>query len=206
MNMIRGITSAVMIVVLSCMAAQQLSALQCPDRNVLSADQKLQALEKGIDRSDRTAVKCAIDFMEDLSRAQDPRAIGVIVRYLDLQVAETPDELAISQMGRRPQLYGGEYPAMDDLGWYPGKLVVPVLIATIAQSIPGSIMSRNAIRTYMATEAPDPPGGVRRLMQEAAKAHGNAAAFLTEAAKNAVSTLQCRNRVKACQDALNTAH
>lgn len=204
MNMMRGTLATVILFMLSNMSAQQLYALQCPDRNLLSADQKLQVLEKGIDRSDRTAVKCAIDFMEDLSHAQDSRAIGIIVQYLDLRVPETPDEVSLSQIGRRPQLYGGEYPAMDDLGWYPAKLVIPVLISTIAQSIPGSMMSGNAIRVFMAAEAPDPPGGVRRLMREAVKAHGNAAAFLTEAARNAASTSQCRHKLQACQEALKT--
>lgn len=197
----RPILIVAMVIILAGLTVEPAPALQCPDRDKLSADQKLQFLETGIDRTDRAAVACAVLYMDDLGSAQDPGALQVMIRYLDLKL--TPAELQL-QIASGPQLYGGEYPAMDDLSWYPKKQIVPVLVATIAQTIPDTTLSRNSIRLLMAIEAPDPPAGVRLLVQESWKERGNSAAFLMEAAKYAATTYQCRHLAEACHAALYT--
>lgn len=199
-NMTRMSCMAATLAVLSITATgRHICLAQCPDGETHSTNQKLAYLNRGVNRSDRTAVKCAVTLMDDLSRTQEPKAIPVILQLLDLKL--TPEELQL-QVGGGPQLYGGEYPAIGDLGNY-GERAVPALLSTIAQSTPGTVSSQNAVRAFMAIENRNPSGGVRRLVQESWKAHGNAAAFLMEGAKFAATSLECSHQVQACQDALD---
>ena len=126
----------------------------------------------------------------------------IIAQNLDLPRPGSPADLEW-QLPSGPQSYGGGYPAMDDMTYFR-KDAVPVLLDTIAQASPGSLLSQNAVRVFMTIEASDPPSGVKLLVQEAGKREGNSADVLMEAAKYAVSVGQCRYAVQACHDALKT--
>lgn len=174
------------------------ASASCPDREKLSADQKLEILEKPLNRYDRSAVACVVAFMDDLSRRGDSRVIGVLIQNLDLEL--TPAEI-VSELSPGLHVYGGKYPAMDDISWF-GKNAFPPLLDEIAKATPGTLLSQNAIKTFMSLQAQDPPSGVKLLIQRAAKEQGRASQNLADAAKYATSVWQCRDMVQACQDAL----
>lgn len=175
------------------------ASAQCVDRERLSADQKLEALQKPLNRKDRAAVACVVAFMNDLSRRGDSRVIPILIRNLDLQL--TDDEIA-ALLSHRVHLYGGEYPAMEDISRFGREDAPAPLLDAIAQSESGSVLSQNAVRTFMALEAENPPAAVAQLTQRAAKEDGRNAQKFMDAAKYAVSLWQCRNTLQACRDAL----
>jgi hypothetical protein len=74
------------VAVTLCMTILRSASAQCVDRNRLSADQKLETLERSLNRTDRTAVACAVVYMDELSRRGDARVIPVLIRNLDLHL------------------------------------------------------------------------------------------------------------------------
>src|SRR3569833_1433469 len=100
------------VAVTLCMTILRNASAQCVDRDRLSADQKLETLERSLNRNDRTAVACAVVYMDELSRRGDARVIPVLIRNLDLHL--TFSEMS-SLWPHGVHLYGGQYPAMDDI-------------------------------------------------------------------------------------------
>ncbi|HKO20465.1 MAG TPA: hypothetical protein VJU82_16435 [Acidobacteriaceae bacterium] len=137
--------------------------------------------------------------MDDLSRAGDPGAMPSIARYLDLRTPETPEDIGPFS---RPEMYGGEYPAIGYIVRYRRK-AIPALLTAIGEAIPDSLEAHNAVRAFMAIEAPDPPAGVQLLLQEAGKKQGSGYEALIDAAQYAASQPECRYTRKACQEALD---
>ncbi|HKR28376.1 MAG TPA: hypothetical protein VJS11_13015 [Acidobacteriaceae bacterium] len=197
--MIRAHALVVVGILLSGTLMLQAHAQQCEQRQKLSADEKKQVLNQDLDRGDRAAVLCAIAFMDDLSLAQDPGAMQLITRYLDLRSPETPEEIGPFN---HFQAYGGEFPAINCMIRYRKK-AIPALLAAIGDAVPGSLQAHNAVRAFMWIEAPDPPAGVRLLVQAAGKEHGNGYEALMDAAEYAASQYQCRSTAQPCQEPLN---
>lgn len=194
---------AAVLILLSATLVRQAHAQQCSAQQSLPADKALDVLNRPLNRGDRFAVTCAIAFMDDLSRAREPGAMEVIARYLDLQSPEkSPAEIGANPDVGFGELYGGEYPAIDYIVRYRNK-AIPALIEAIAHSTTGSLESRNAVRALMWIEAPDPPAGVRLLVEAAGKEQGNSYEALMDAAEYAASQYQCRNTVQACHEPLN---
>ena len=177
------------------------SSAACPDPEKLSANQKLEMLETPLDRNDRAAVACTVAFMDDLSRRRDFKVMGVLIQNLDLEL--TTAEI-LSELSPGLHVYGGKYPAMDDISWF-GKDALPPLLDEIAKGTPETLLTQNAIKIFMSLQAHDPPSGIKLMVQRAAKEEGRASQNLTDAARFATSLWQCRHMVQACQDALKNA-
>jgi hypothetical protein len=168
----------------------------CKENVSKSGDVKLKRLAAGFNRNDLIATRCALSYMDDLSKARDQRAMAYIVQYLDLQRPEPPGLLGAAPQVSHMEMMGGQYPALTDILRY-GIDALPVLVKTISDDSGLSLNTKNAVRVIMVIESHDPPSGIK-LLVEAAKENRANTKILTEAAQFAATLYQCKNVQSAC--------
>lgn len=165
------------------------SPAQC--HNQESNDQKLEALNQPLDRSNHDAVECAFVLMDDLSSRGDQRVLPVLIRNLDLEQTK-PIFFNVTRNPTYP------YPAIGNLAGF-GEKAEPSLLDVIAGAAPGwSVLRENAIKALMLMQRTDRSEGIRILLRRAGKEQGQSAANTIEAAKYAVSL--CGQKEQVCQD------
>jgi hypothetical protein len=191
MVMARSLMVSAALAILVAATATEVLA-QCPDEHKASNDQKLEYLNKEVNRNNRDSVDCAIALMEQLSRRSEKRVIPVLIRNLDLEQTYDKPMFNVSQ--------AMAYPAIGDLTLFE-EMAVPALLDVIAQNAAGSVLNRNATIAFIGIERADPPAGIKMLVDRAAKEQAEAADNMMEAVRFAISF--CGSKKQACKDALN---
>lgn len=172
-------------------------SMQCKEPPAASLEEQLARINREGVKSDAARLECAFFYLDNLSRAKDSRALPLIAQYLDVP---NPRSAAANPIGGHA-LFGGEYPAIDYIVSYR-KAALPTLLDCIEKEPGLTVRARNAVQALMVIEAPDPPGGVRLLVETANNASGAQAKALSQAAQFATKTWQCHLILAKCEEAL----
>jgi len=179
-----------------CAQASNAMSMQCNEPRI-SSDEQLDELSNAIVKTDTGHLECLFSYMNGFSKARDSRALPQIVRYLDVK---NPRTSRADPIGGQ-ELFGGKYPAISYIVQYR-KTAVPVLINELEHEKTFSLKAKNAVLALMLIEAPDPPAGVRLLVDAASK-RGSSNNVLWEAAKFAANSWQCHLEKSECEKALS---
>jgi hypothetical protein len=172
--------------------------MQCNEQPTPAIDEQLAMINADPAKMDSKHLECIFSYMDGLSKGKDQRATASIARYLDVHNPRSAAEHPIGS----GNWFGGEFPAVQYIMQYR-QLAIPVLIDTIKREAGLTLKAKNAVAALMLIEAPDPPTGVSMLANEARKTQGSSSQSLTEAARFAVDSWQCRQLQSECRNALS---